>query len=98
MSDEVQFIPYELAKKVVGAVMEEEHIHEPGRRILTVYDLKNRELCWYDAEDILAEVAAREGCLPKNKDEVKIKAVELILHMIPEWAVEELLQEMGEKK
>jgi len=98
MNDEARFIPYELAKKLVGAVMEEEHIHEPGRRILTVYDLKDRELCWYDAEDILAEVAAQEGGLPKNKDEVKVRAVELILHMIPEWAVEQLRQEMGGKK
>lgn len=98
MSDEVNFIPYELAKKIVGAVMEEEHLHEPGRRILTVYDLKDRELCWYDAEDILAEVAEREGGLPKNKDEVKIKAVELILHMIPDWAVEQVLAETGGKK
>lgn len=97
MSDEVQFIPYALAKKLVGAVMEEEHIHEPGRRILTVYDMKDRELCWYDAEDILAEVAEKEGGLPKNKDEVKVRAVELILHMIPEWAVEELLKEADEK-
>lgn len=97
MSDDVKFISYELAKKIVGAVMEEEHLHEPGRRILTVYDLKDRELCWYDAEDILAEVAEQEGGLPKNKDEVKVKAVELILHMIPEWAVEGIMAEMGEK-
>lgn len=97
MSDDVKFISYELAKKIVGAVMEEEHLHEPGRRILTVYDLKDREVCWYDAEDILAEVAEREGGLPKNKDEVKIKAVELILHMIPEWAVEQVLAEMDER-
>jgi hypothetical protein len=98
MSDEVNFIPYAVAKKIVGAVMEEEHLHEPGRRILTVYDLKDRELCWYDADDILAELAESEGGLPKNKDEVKVKAVELILHMIPEWAVEQILAEMGEKK
>jgi hypothetical protein len=97
MSDDVKFIPYEVAKKIVGAVMEEEHLHEPGRRILTVYDLRDRELCWYDAEDILAEVAAKEGGLPRNKDEVKVKAVELILHMIPQWAVEQILTEMGEK-
>lgn len=97
MSDEINFIPYEVAKKIVGAVMEEEHLHEPGRRILTVYDLKDRELCWYDAEDILDEVAEREGGLPKDKDEVKIKAVELILHMIPEWAVEGIMAEMAGK-
>ena len=98
MSSENDFIPFEVAQKIVGAVMEEEHIREPDRRILTVYDLKNRELCWFDAEDILAEVAEREGGLPKKQDDVKAKAVELILHKIPAWAVEGLVKEPGKKR
>ncbi len=89
MSQEVEFVPYELAKKIVGAVMEEEHLHEPNRRVLTVYDLKNREICWFDAEEILAELAAQENGLPKKQDDVKAAAVELILHQIPAWAVEQ---------
>lgn len=88
MSQEAEFISYELAKKLVGAVMEEEHLHEANRRVLTVYDIKDREICWFDAEEIMAEVAAQEGGLPKKQDEVKAKAVELILHQIPAWAVE----------
>lgn len=88
MSEEISFVPYEEALKLVGAVMEEEHIQEPERRVLTVYDKKDRELCWFDAEEIMAELAAQEGGLPKNEDELKAKAVDLVLHQIPAWAVE----------
>ncbi|MDF1615180.1 hypothetical protein [Desulfurivibrio dismutans] len=89
MSDEVSFLPYEEALKLVGAVMEEEHIHEPDRRVLTVYDKNERELCWFDAEEIMAELAAMEGGLPKKEDDLKAKAVELVLHQIPTWAAEQ---------
>lgn len=94
MDTGVKFIPYELAKKIVGSVMEEEHIHEPNRRILTVYDINKRELCWFDAEEILAEVDPEI----RNKDEIKEAAVELIMHQIPEWAVEDLLKKMPQEK
>lgn len=87
MGSESEFIPYEEALKLVGAVMEEEHIREPGRRILTVYDTNERELCWFDADEIMKELAAKEGGLPKKADEAKAKAVDLILHQIPSWAV-----------
>jgi len=50
-------LPYEIAQKIVGNVIEEEHLHETERRILTVYDKKGLELCWFDAEEILAEAA-----------------------------------------
>lgn len=84
MSEEVKFMPYEKAKEIVGNVIEEEHIHEPGRRILTVYDKKENELCWYDADEVMEEVA-ESG---KKGDDLKIAAVEHILHMIPEWVLE----------
>ena len=35
--------------------MEEEHLHESNRRILTVYSINGKELCWFDAQEILAE-------------------------------------------
>lgn len=91
MTEEIRYIPFELAKKLVGAVMEEEHIHEPGRRVLTVYDINDKEICWYDADEIMEEMAQSEGGIPKGKDEMKARAVELILHQIPAWAVEDLL-------
>ena len=84
---EPRYIPYEVALKIVGAVMEEEHLYEPERRILTIYDIQDRELCWFDAEEIMAELAQQEGGLPKKADEVKARAVELIMHQIPVWVV-----------
>jgi len=92
MSDEVKYIPYELAVKIVGNVIEEEHLHEENRRILTVYDKRGKELCWYDAEEIIAEVGPQA-----DADAVKTAAVERILHQIPEWAVEDLLKEMEQR-
>lgn len=87
MSEQVKCIPYELAMKIVGNVIEEEHIHEPNRRILTVYDKQGHELCWYDAEEILAEAKPAN---PKDKDSIKLAAVEAIMHQIPEWVVEDM--------
>ncbi|MDZ7642518.1 MAG: hypothetical protein U5J62_10920 [Desulfurivibrio sp.] len=88
-NEEIEFLPFEVAQRVVGAVMEEEHLHDSERRILTVYDLKDRELCWFDADEIMAELVAKEGALPKNPDELKRLAVELVLHQIPAWALKE---------
>ena len=85
MSEEVKFVPYELAMKLVGNIVEEEHLHEANRRVLTVYDKNGNEICWFDAEEVLAETADRS----------KEAACELILHQIPEWAVDDLLQKMG---
>lgn len=94
MADEdVKFVPYEFAKKIVGAVMEEEHLHELNRRILTVYDVNQKEMCWFDAEEIIAEIENP----PKNKDDLKAAAVELIMHKIPEWAVDEVLKDADAK-
>ncbi len=81
---EVTFLPYDEAKEIVANVIEEEHIHEPGRRILTVYGHDERELCWFDAEEVLADLD------PDLKgDDLKIAAVEYILHRIPDWVVRE---------
>jgi hypothetical protein len=83
MSQEVKFLSYEQALKIVGNVIEEEHLREPDRRILTVYDKGGRELCWYDADEIMAEIGAA-----KVTDEAKAAAVEHIMHQIPEWVVD----------
>lgn len=88
MSEETDFISYAAAQKIVGAVMEEEHIHEPDRRILTVYDLNRKEICWFDAEEIIADLANRTEGIPKKKDEMHGAAVELIMHQIPKWAAD----------
>ncbi len=89
MTEEIAFIPYEEAKRLVGNVIEEEHLHELDRRILTAYDQQGKELCWFDAAEVLAEVGGR----PKKKasdqenDDVKMAAVEYILHRIPTWVL-----------
>lgn len=89
MSEEVTFLPYEVAKRLVGNVIEEEHIHEPNRRILTAYDGEGRELCWFDAEEVLHAVGAKPKMKPTDQesDEVKMAAVEYVLHRIPDWAL-----------
>lgn len=92
MSEEVKFVPYKVALEIVGNVIEEEHLHEANRRILTVYDKAGRELCWYDAEEILAEVGPQP-----DADTRKTAAVELVMHQIPVWAVESILKEMEKK-
>jgi hypothetical protein len=94
MSEEIKFIPYEVALKIVGNVIEEEHIHEPDRRILTVYDKQGNELCWYDAEEILAEAKPDNQ---KDKDSIKRAAVEVIMHQIPVWVMEDVLKRMEQQ-
>ncbi|OIP50300.1 MAG: hypothetical protein COZ12_02690 [Deltaproteobacteria bacterium CG_4_10_14_3_um_filter_60_8] len=85
VDEETRVIPYEAAQKIVGSVMEEEHLHEANRRILTVYDVNGRELCWFDHDEVMAEVD------PKTKE----AAVEHIMRHIPEWAAEHLLAALG---
>lgn len=92
MTDEVKFVPYETVLKIVGNVIEEEHIHEKDRRILTVYDKQGNELCWYDAEEILAEVGQKGESL--ETEAVKQAAVEAVLRQIPEWAAEAALKKI----
>jgi len=74
--DEPQFIPYEQAKKIVAEVVEMEHPTEDGKRIFNVYNHRGELICWFDAEEVEAEVNAREF------EEIK----EHILHLIPDWA------------
>ena len=89
--EEITFLPYEVAKKLVANVIEEEHIREPNRRILTVYDSNEKELCWFDAEEVIAAVGGSPKKRPtdQDKDEVKMAAVEYILHRIPDWVLDD---------
>ncbi len=95
MTEETQFVPYEVALKIVGNVIEEEHIHEQNRRILTVYDKQGHELCWYDANEILAEAKPEN---PKDMDSVKQAAVEVVMRQIPKWAAEDVLKRLEEQE
>ncbi len=95
MSEEADFIPYEVAMQIVGNIVEEEHLEETNRRILNVYDKEGRELCWYDAEEIMAEAHITN---PKDVEGVKLACVEVVMHQIPKWALEDLLKRKKEEK
>ena len=75
--DEPTFIPYEEAKKIVSEVVEMEHPSKDGKRIFNVYNQAGKAICWFDADEVEAEVEAAEF------EEIK----DHILHFIPTWAV-----------
>ena len=69
------------------------NLHEDNRRIMTVYDVDGRELCWFDTEEIITEL----GIKKPDTEEAKEAAVEYAFNHIPVWAVEEVLKKMGIK-
>ena len=75
--DEPTFISYEEAKKIVSDVVEMEHPTEDGKRIFNVYNQAGQAICWFDADEVEAEIEAKEF------EDIK----EHILHFIPDWAV-----------
>ncbi len=82
MSEEVKFLSLQEAKQLVAAIQEEENIHNNDRRILTVYNHDNRELCWFDYEDLAEAV----GEVPE--DHRKEAYQDYVLKHIPDWAVD----------
>jgi hypothetical protein len=83
MSEEnVKFLDYEEAVKLVGAIQEEEDIEQPDKRILTVYGKDDKELCWFDFDEVKAEVGEVEA------GERKAAVQHYILTHIPEWVYE----------
>ena len=83
MSDEeVRFLPYEEAVQIVGAIQEEEDIDDATHRIFTVYSNDDRELCWFDFDEVVQDVQPVQG--DKGKEQV----TEYILHRIPDWVLE----------
>ncbi len=80
--DEIKFLPYEEAVKLVAAIQEEENIHQQDRRILTVYNHDDKELCWFDFEELEKSV----GEVPK--DHQKEAFQDYILKHIPDWALD----------
>ena len=80
--EEVKYLPFEEAAKLVAAIQEEEDIHRQDRQILTVYNHDNRELCWFDFEEL------QEAVGPGPKDQQKEAIQNYILKHIPEWALD----------
>ncbi|PID71776.1 MAG: hypothetical protein CSB34_05745 [Desulfobulbus propionicus] len=81
MSEEIRFLPYEEAVALVAAIQEEEDIRQENHRILTVYNHDNKELCWFDYEEVLHDTG-----ITKKDDQSREKVTEYILHRIPDWA------------
>ncbi len=84
--EKIEFLPFEIALELVGAIQEEEHAHEINRRIFTVYDKSNRELCWFDAEETIA--AAVPDIVNPKKEQIQPKVEEYILHRLPKWVLD----------
>lgn len=83
MSEEImKFLSYEEAVKLVGAIQEEEDIEQPDKRILTVYSIDDKELCWFDFDEVQAAVGEVEA------GERKASVQRYILQHIPEWVQE----------
>lgn len=87
MSEETKFVPYEVARKIVSEIVDEEHLHDPDRRVLTVYGVGGKELCWFDTAEIMADL----GIAKPDTEEAKAAAVDYAFKHIPVWAVEEIL-------
>jgi len=85
MSDqEIKYLSYEEAIKIVGAIQEEEHPVDVNRRIFTVYDQRDKQICWFDAEDTIAIIAP--GKANPKKGEVQPLVETYILNHIPDWS------------
>lgn len=82
MGEDIKFLSYEAAASIVGAIQEEEDIEQENRRILTVYSKDDKELCWFDFEDVMAAVGEVEA--GQRKEAVQ----SYILKHIPEWVNE----------
>ena len=82
MSDEqIVFLPYEEAQRLVAAIQEEEDIDDPDHRILTVYNHQDKEICWFDFVETM-----RDAGISKNDETSKARLTEYIMRHIPDWA------------
>ncbi len=83
MSEEkLEFLSVKEASQLIGAIQEEEDIEEANKRILTVYSKDNKELCWFDFEEVMKDVGEVEA------GEKKEAVQNYILQRIPTWVKE----------
>jgi len=81
-AEEPKYISFEEAVKLVGAIQEEEDLDDTDRRVLTVYSKDDKELCWFDFEEVMAAVGTVEA--GQRKEAVQ----NYILNRIPDWVYE----------
>jgi len=79
--EKVKFLSLAEATRLVGAIQEEEDIEQKDRRILTVYNRDDKELCWFDYDEIMAVVE------DVSKSERQEAVQDYILTHIPVWAL-----------
>jgi hypothetical protein len=83
MSEEhIKFLSVDVAMKIVAAIQEEEDINNSDKRVLTVYNHDDLEICWFDYDELIAAVG------PVPKDQLKESVQNYILNHIPDWALE----------
>lgn len=83
MSEEaMEFLSYDEALKIVAAIQEEEDVHNENRRVLTVYNYDDREICWFDFDEVMAAV----GEVPAGERKQSVQ--DYILKHIPTWALD----------
>ncbi len=83
MSEEqIRFLSLREAMRIVAAIQEEEDIYNPDKRVLTVYNHEDKELCWFDFDELLEAVG------PVAKADQKAAVEQYILNHIPDWAVD----------
>ena len=80
--EEICFLSFEEASRIVAAIQEEEDIKDPDHRIFTVYSKEDRELCWFDYDEIISEVNPGKG------DDAREMVTNYILHRIPDWVLD----------
>lgn len=81
-AEDTKYISYEEAVRLVGAIQEEEDIEENNKRILTVYNKNDKEICWFDFDEVMAAVGTVEA--GQRKEAVQ----HYILNRIPDWVYE----------
>lgn len=79
-TDDVKFLSYDEALKLVGAIQEEEDVDTPDKRVLMVYSIEDKELCWFDFDEVMVAVGQVEA--GQRKEAVQ----NYILNRIPTWA------------
>ena len=80
--ENLKFLSVEEAGKLIGAIQEEEDIEQQNRRILTVYNRDDKELCWFDYDEIMEIV--KNVSKPEKQEAVQ----SYILAHIPDWALD----------
>ena len=79
---DIKFLSVEEAGRLIGAIQEEEDIEQQDRRIMTVYNRDDKELCWFDYDEIMEIVK------DVSKSEKQEAVQNYILTHIPEWALD----------